>query len=88
MKELPSKTEMAKNLATTLKDTYIGFIRTGEILSDNDLAHQRRKICLTSGPKNKECPELREDMRCTKCGCDVIVKSKIRFATCPLRKWP
>lgn len=88
MGEAPSKKEMAKNLAKTLKDTYLGFVRTGKVLSDNDLTNRRREICLTSGENGKECPELREDMKCNKCGCDVIIKSHIRFATCPLRKWP
>lgn len=46
-----------------------------------DLGDKRMSICET-------CPELIELTKtCKKCGCFMIMKTKLENATCPLDKW-
>ena len=48
---------------------------------NSDLGDKRMSIC-------EECPELIElTKQCKKCGCFMIMKTKLENATCPLNKW-
>lgn len=48
---------------------------------DADLADSRYKICLG-------CPRLvQATKQCRECGCFMVLKTKLKGATCPLGKW-
>ena len=36
----------------------------------------------------QSCPELTSFNRCQKCGCFMVVKTRLKGAHCPLDKWP
>lgn len=47
----------------------------------NEIADSRMQLC-------EQCPELiKMTKQCKKCGCFMALKTKIKFATCPLQKW-
>lgn len=78
--DLPSKSEMAKNLAKTAKDVLKGVLKDGKIKSDKDLASRRLSICV-------ECDLCTDDMRCKLCGCFLEKKVKLLRAYCQDKKW-
>lgn len=41
---------------------------------------KRLKIC-------ESCPELRPLKRCGQCGCFMVIKTRLKYARCPLGKW-
>lgn len=48
---------------------------------DSELGEKRFEIC-------KACPELiRLTKQCKKCGCFMVVKTKMKAAECPIGKW-
>ena len=49
-------------------------------LLDNKSAEARMDIC-------KDCPFLKHNFQCRKCGCMMNVKVKVKGATCPIGKW-
>jgi hypothetical protein len=52
-----------------------------KIADDPEFAKKRLEIC-------KACPELiKLTSQCKKCGCFMTLKTKLKEATCPLRKW-
>ena len=45
------------------------------------VSEQRLSIC-------KECPEFfAATTQCKKCGCFMVLKTKLEMAKCPLEKW-
>jgi len=49
--------------------------------TDDELGKKRYEICLT-------CPELIDlTKQCRQCGCFMILKTKLKTAVCPLKKW-
>ena len=49
--------------------------------ADKELAKLRLETCLG-------CPELiKTTKQCKKCGCFMIVKTKLEAAKCPIGKW-
>jgi hypothetical protein len=49
--------------------------------ADEELAKLRLETCLS-------CPELiKTTKQCKKCGCFMIVKTKLEAAKCPIGKW-
>jgi len=49
--------------------------------ADSAVAEGRYAICL-------QCPELTEHTRqCKKCGCFMLLKTKLKHAHCPIEKW-
>lgn len=49
--------------------------------SEEELAKDRLDIC-------KACPEFFElTKQCSKCGCVMPLKVKLKEATCPINKW-
>lgn len=75
--QLPSKWQMAKNLAGAMKDAAKdGFSTEGE-----DEVQRRLAIC-------EECPLfLPAERRCSVCGCAMNFKAKLRSQHCPEGKW-
>ena len=48
---------------------------------NSELGDKRMAIC-------EECPELIElTKQCKKCGCFMLLKTKLENAVCPLNKW-
>jgi len=75
--ELPSKIQMAKNLAaSTMEHARSGFAKVAE-----EEKQVRLEIC-------KGCEFYREeDDRCLKCGCFLKSKSAWKSGKCPIGKW-
>ena len=48
---------------------------------DEDTSNARMEIC-------NGCPKLiKLTKQCKECGCIMPMKTKLKFATCPLEKW-
>lgn len=73
----PSMMQMAKNFAGSMKDAAKdGFKGSGE-----DLTKERLEICAG-------CEFFIPDQqRCSKCGCAMAFKTRLRSASCPIGKW-
>lgn len=68
--------EKLRNRVKHLKD-----IAVKEIMAEDDIAASRLSLCL-------ECPHLIDlTKQCSKCGCFVHAKTKLKNAECPLKKW-
>jgi hypothetical protein len=73
----PSMFQMAKNLAGSMKDA----AKDGFTTNDVDETERRMEIC-------RGCEFYIPDQnRCSKCGCKMAFKSKLRSAHCPVGKW-
>lgn len=72
MSNLPSKIQMAKNLATAVAK----HIASGADTVSNEEYEQRLAAC-------NRCPNLVESERCGLCGCYVERKAKWATSTCP-----
>lgn len=80
--DLPSTTEMVKNLAKSLKDIVVGSVVNGsELLVSDEVVQHRWNICLS-------CPLfIQESKRCSECGCFMEAKVKFTQTECPVGKW-
>jgi hypothetical protein len=65
----------------------LGDVRPWDMVNPNTVmvpeeeAEKRMSICLG-------CPELiKLTKQCKKCGCFMVLKTKLQLATCPLGKW-
>lgn len=67
-------------LLQTMKQVLVGAVTDGKLLANTELLRNRLKIC--SG-----CPELESNLCCSKCGCRVAYKARLKHASCPIRKW-
>jgi len=48
---------------------------------DGDIASKRMEIC-------DACPRLiRVTKQCKECGCFMVIKTKLKDASCPIGKW-
>lgn len=75
--QLPSKIQMAKNLAHAITE----HAKTGFANVEKPLQEQRLEIC-----KGCEFYMAKED-RCAKCGCHLKSKSAWKSSHCPIGKW-
>ena len=51
------------------------------IYASEEVANQRYQTC-------KSCPQfIHATKQCKKCGCFMVVKTKMITATCPLKMW-
>ena len=54
---------------------------TSNMFTSDEDANSRYEIC-------KSCPELISlTKQCKKCMCFMVIKTKVKNATCPLGKW-
>lgn len=53
--------------------------RRGSLVTD-DIYTSRLEVC-------EGCSLFRNDKRCSKCGCQMNLKAKFKFAECPEGKW-
>jgi len=72
---------MASNLAATLKDTALQFIKSGKMMVYDDVKNGRLQIC------NSCDAYIKEQKRCARCGCFMETKARMSGAKCPLDKW-
>lgn len=80
-KTMPSPIQMAKNLAKTAVDTVKSVAAGNPINATSDVINNRKNICNSCQFFNKA-----QD-RCTKCGCNMAIKTYLKAATCPIGKW-
>ena len=84
MKEVViSKTTKEPSLldkALNLGEAVMNHVADGMSKCTNKEFTTRMDICYN-------CPE-RDNTTCTKCGCELTIKSAWRSATCPMDKWP
>jgi len=79
--ERPNIKVMAANLAQTASNVFKEAVSGNSVLADEFLTAKRIEVCNT-------CEFLIKDQfRCSKCGCFMKAKTKILVAKCPIDKW-
>lgn len=73
--EMPSIPQMAQNLAKE----GIKWILSGMEMASSEVAAQRLSLC-------KAC-EFYAGERCSRCGCQMKVKTTLATSSCPVGKW-
>jgi hypothetical protein len=72
---------MAKGFVGSAKDIISGVVVGEGLIASDEVHAHRMKVC-------GGCEFfLKEDKRCSKCGCFMEVKSKFIKTTCPLDRW-
>ena len=72
---------MAKGLAGSAKDIISGVVAGEGLLASDEVYNHRMNIC-------GGCEFfLKEDKRCSKCGCFMEAKTKFIKTKCPMDKW-
>lgn len=73
----PSMMQMAKNFAGSMKDA----AKDGFNTVEKDKVEERMEICVG-------CEFFIPDQqRCSKCGCAMAFKTRLKSASCPIGKW-
>lgn len=79
--QMPSVGEMAKNAFISAAEAINHYRRTKILIVQEREKQRRLAIC-------KSCEFIvLEDMRCTKCGCFMAVKTSVASSKCPVGKW-
>lgn len=79
--QLPSFKDMMKNLAGTMKDVAVGAVQGQGVFVDEPTYERRMSLC-------HGCEFfIQDDKRCTKCGCFMEAKTRLKKAFCPVHKW-
>lgn len=79
--KMPSKTEMAKNLAKSIRKTASAALKGLDVVSGAELVEKRISVCRT-------CPWfVAKGQRCAKCGCVVPLKAYFAEEACPVGRW-
>lgn len=73
--QMPTLQNMAKNL---IQDG-VKWVSAGMQMAKSEVAEQRLSIC-------KTC-EFFAGSRCSKCGCQMRVKTTLATSSCPIGKW-
>tara|TARA_R110000751_G_scaffold260477_7_gene359848 strand:- start:186 stop:545 length:360 start_codon:yes stop_codon:yes gene_type:complete len=80
-KKLPSKRQMAANLTKSLSKSAKALVSGKKIKAELSLIEKRTAIC-------HGCAWfIKENQRCSKCGCVVPLKVYLAEETCPVEKW-
>jgi len=80
-KKLPSKKQMAANLAKSLSKTTKALVSGKKIKAEMSLIEKRSAIC-------RGCAwYIKESQRCAECGCVVPLKTYLAEESCPIGKW-
>jgi hypothetical protein len=58
----------------------VDFINPQTEYAADEVQERRYSIC-------KECPHLMLTKQCSKCGCFMPAKTKLKHAVCPIEKW-
>jgi hypothetical protein len=79
--KMPSKIEMAKNLAKSASNITKAAIAGEGLVASTGLVSERITIC-------KACPWfVSKGQRCSKCGCVVPLKAYFSKEKCPVGRW-
>jgi len=80
-KRLPSKTEMAANLAKSFARNTKAALSGDSLVAEPEVKSRRMDIC-------KACAWfIKDSQRCSKCGCIVPLKAYLAQESCPIGKW-
>jgi hypothetical protein len=78
---LPSKAKMAFSLFRSLRDAGKSALEGKGLVADSDVSNKRIAICA-------KCPQFIKDQnRCSLCGCFLKAKVKMISESCPIGKW-
>jgi hypothetical protein len=77
----PSNTQMAKNLGNSLIRNIKSVAAGNPLTENNEQAKKRLEICNGCEFFNKSAE------RCTKCGCNMAIKTYLKAEKCPIGKW-
>jgi hypothetical protein len=78
---LPSMGEMAKGLLQSTGEVVQGILKNEGVFVSDDIQRERMRIC-------SSCEFFRySDNRCSKCGCFMQNKTKLKKVECPVHKW-
>jgi len=78
---LPSIGTMISNLGKSAKDVAAELVKTGKVFAQDDLKNARYEIC-------KVCEFfIKDNARCSKCGCYMATKTRYVGTVCPVGKW-
>lgn len=80
-KEMPSSTEMLKNLAKTAMSIATKAAMGSAVMTDDLTLENRKSICESCNFRDPE-----KD-RCRLCGCYLSVKQRFAATVCPAKKW-
>lgn len=79
--ELPSIREMVFGLTDAVKDNIKNLTQRGVVIATEEVATNRMNICLG-------CEFfIKDDCRCSKCGCFMKLKTRLDVSKCPVNKW-
>ncbi len=79
--KMPSKTEIAKSLAKSIRKTASAALKGLDVVSGAELVEKRTSVCRT-------CPWfVAKGQRCAKCGCVVPLKAYFAEEVCPVGRW-
>ena len=79
-RETPSALKMAKGLVSSIKDEVIARATQQPALDPQEI---ERRLTLCRGCEHF----IKASSRCSKCGCFMAFKSRLRSAHCPIGKW-
>jgi hypothetical protein len=75
----PSAIDLAKNLVNQAVAITQDVLHNRPVMAHPVIAIQRLRMCQTC--------EFYEQPKCTQCGCNMPLKTKIMSASCPTKKW-
>jgi hypothetical protein len=77
----PPLKEMVFGLTDAIKDSIQNLVSRGVILAKEEVADKRMQLCL-------DCEFfIKDQCRCSKCGCFMKVKTRLDTSKCPVNKW-
>lgn len=80
-KKLPSTFQMAKNFGSDILKNIRSVSEGNSIKSDNPEIETRKNIC-------NSCDFFIKDSdKCSKCGCNMAIKTYLKASVCPIGKW-
>lgn len=79
--QMPTLGEMTKNIVTSAAEAIEHYRHTKIFIAQERERQRRLNVC-------KSCEFIvLDDMRCTKCGCFMMVKTGVAASKCPINKW-
>jgi hypothetical protein len=79
--QFPSIKEMANNLKNDIKENVKSVMAGNPLQVESSEAQRRKGIC-------ESCPFYAKSQdRCTKCGCNMGIKTYLKSSKCPVGKW-
>jgi hypothetical protein len=80
-KKMPSSFQMAKNLGSDILKNVKSISQGNPINSDQSEIEKRKSIC-------NSCEFFISDsQKCSKCGCNMAIKTYLKASVCPIGKW-